>query len=102
MGAAVRKVESASTPGRDERMDPEYYFLLRLAPGATPGEIEDAYPQALERARTRLGRFLAVLCNWTPERVEAAYRTLSDPVARAAYDRYLKDLYRSHYFMPMF
>ena len=98
----MQNVTRASTPEREERMDPDYYFLLRLAPGATPQEIEDAYPLALQRTRTRLGRLLGFLCNWTPERMEAAYRTLSDPVARAAYDRYLKDLYRLHYFMPMF
>lgn len=71
----------------------DYYETLDLARGAAPEEIERAYRLACSTyAPDSLAGYpvfeegdVEIL----QERIEIAYRTLSDPTARAAYDREL-------------
>jgi hypothetical protein len=65
--------------------EPDYYAVLRVAPDATPAEIERAY-RALAGSRTR--------ARWRPGRaarelamINAAYGILGYPERRADYDR---------------
>ena len=62
-----------------------HYDYLDLAPGASVARIEAAYAQVLQRfhfGRTETGQDLSGLVRM----IHAAYRVLSDPEARRAYD----------------
>ena len=66
-------------------MNYTHYDYLDLAPGATTARIEAAYAQVLQRfqfGRTDAGQDLSGLVRM----IHAAYRVLSDPDARRAYD----------------
>jgi DnaJ-class molecular chaperone len=65
-----------------------HYDFLDLAPGASIARIEAAYAQVLQRfhfGRTDAGQDLSSLVRM----IHAAYRVLSDPDARRAYDEQL-------------
>lgn len=65
-----------------------HYDYLDLAPGASVARIEAAYAQVLQRfhfGRTEAGQDLSGLIRT----IHAAYRVLSDPDARRAYDEQL-------------
>jgi DnaJ-class molecular chaperone len=65
-----------------------HYDYLDLAPGASTARIEAAYAQVLQRfqfGRTDTGQDLSGLVRM----IHAAYRVLSDPDARRAYDEQL-------------
>jgi DnaJ-class molecular chaperone len=65
-----------------------HYDYLDLAPGATTARIEAAYAQVLQRfqfGHTDAGQDLSGLIRM----IHAAYRVLSDPDARRAYDEQL-------------
>ncbi|GMU71338.1 MAG: DnaJ domain-containing protein [Burkholderiales bacterium] len=66
-------------------MNYTHYDYLDLAPGASVARIEAAYAQVLQRfhfGRTEAGQDLSGLIRT----IHAAYRVLSDPDARRAYD----------------
>lgn len=65
-----------------------HYDYLDLAPGASVARVEAAYAQVLQRfhfGRTEAGQDLSGLVRM----IHAAYRVLSDPDARRAYDEQL-------------
>jgi DnaJ-class molecular chaperone len=65
-----------------------HYDYLDLAPGASTARIEAAYAQVLQRfqfGRTDAGQDLSGLVRM----IHSAYRVLSDPDARTAYDEQL-------------
>ena len=69
-------------------MNYTHYDYLDLAPGATTARIEAAYAQVLQRfqfGHTDAGQDLSGLIRM----IHAAYRVLSDPEARRAYDEQL-------------
>ena len=69
-------------------MNYTHYDYLDLAPGASTARIEAAYAQVLQRfqfGRTDAGQDLSGLVRM----IHAAYRVLSDPDARRAYDEQL-------------
>ncbi|CAG0999498.1 hypothetical protein BURK1_02757 [Burkholderiales bacterium] len=69
-------------------MNYTHYDYLDLAPGASTTRIEAAYAQVLQRFQfgsTDAGQDLSGLVRM----IHAAYRTLSDPDARRAYDEQL-------------
>ena len=69
-------------------MNYTHYDYLDLAPGATTARIEAAYAQVLQRfqfGHTDAGQDLSGLVRM----IHAAYRVLSDPDARRAYDEQL-------------
>jgi curved DNA-binding protein CbpA len=61
---------------------PSPYRVLKLKKSATPAEVEAAYRAAVRAAHPDRGGTAAAF-----ERVRSAYRVLSDPAARAHYDR---------------
>lgn len=67
-----------------------YYELLEVEPGATSGEIDEAYKRQLEllsgAALATYGLFVGDDLVGARQRVEDAYRVLRDPVRRRAYD----------------
>jgi DnaJ-class molecular chaperone len=68
----------------------DHYRLLKIAPIATPAEVELAYKTAvaqLPRDWTR--RLLATLQGKTERHFAMAYKELIDPSARGEYDAYL-------------
>lgn len=69
-------------------MNYTHYDYLDLAPGASTARVEAAYAQVLQRfqfGRTDAGQDLSGLVRM----IHAAYRVLSDPEARRAYDEQL-------------
>ena len=69
-------------------MNYTHYDYLDLAPGASTARIEAAYAQVLQRfqfGRTDAGQDLSGLVRM----IHSAYRVLSDPEARRAYDEQL-------------
>ncbi|MEO8486230.1 MAG: DnaJ domain-containing protein [Betaproteobacteria bacterium] len=66
-------------------MNYTHYDYLDLAPGASIARVEAAYAQVLQRfhfGRTDAGQDLSALVRM----IHSAYRVLSDPEARHAYD----------------
>jgi uncharacterized membrane protein YjgN (DUF898 family) len=66
-----------------------YYALLRIAPGASQEEIEEAY----QRLVAFLGKKITAGAPPPPEefaRLDQAFSTLRDPAQRAAYDQQLQ------------
>ena len=69
-------------------MNYTHYDYLDLAPGASTARIEAAYAQVLQRfhfGHTDAGQDLSGLVRM----IHSAYRVLSDPEARRAYDEQL-------------
>jgi hypothetical protein len=70
--------------------DANFYELLELEPGATLGEIDEAYKKQMEllsgAALATYGLFVGDDLVAARQRVEDAYRVLRDPVRRRAYD----------------
>lgn len=69
-------------------MNYTHYDYLDLAPGASTARIEAAYAQVLQRfqfGRTDAGQDLSGLVRM----IHSAYRVLSDPESRRAYDEQL-------------
>lgn len=65
-----------------------YYQLLNIAYGATPAQITRAYREAIKRSHPdRVRPEFRAAAEDICKDLNAAYRTLSDPAARLAYDR---------------
>jgi hypothetical protein len=64
--------------------DPDYYRILRVSPDAPAGVVQTSYRTLLQRLRVQSSRGFDTA--QAEAALEAAYRVLSDPQRRAAYD----------------
>ena len=69
----------------------DHYQLLGVAPGATEREITRAYREAMKRTHPdRVGPAFRPKAEERSKAINAAYRVLSNPTARRAYDVTIK------------